>query len=110
MRAYQAIYHDYKTEVCKIQNKAGRYQKELDGFYLAHWEEIRRILSECPSADAIEKMLTDVGFSLPAFEAMYGKKKVQNSIWFGKDLKDRYSVLWLYFTLFMTSETLEGCI
>ena len=30
-------------------------------------------------------------------EKMYGKEKIQNAIWFAKDLKDRYSVLWMYF-------------
>ena len=35
---------------------------------------------------------------------MYGKEKIQRGIWFGKDLKDRYSVLWLYGDLFLSDE------
>ena len=30
------------------------------------------------------------------FEAMYGKEKITDGTLWGKDLKDRYSVLWLY--------------
>lgn len=97
---YKKIYHDYWTEVREIQEKAGWYAKELDGVYTARWEEIRKILSECPTAAEIRSMLTEVGFDLSAFEAMYGAEKIENSVWFGKDLKDRYSVLWLYFELF----------
>ena len=46
-------------------------------------------------------MLTDVGFDLSAFEDMYGTEKIQRGVWFAKDLKDRYSVLWLYYDLFI---------
>ena len=35
---------------------------------------------------------------------MYGKEKIQRGIWYGKDLKDRYSVLWLYGDLFLGEE------
>lgn len=45
-------------------------------------------------------MLTDVGFDMDAFESMYGKEKIRDSMYYGKDLKDRYSVLWLYCSLF----------
>jgi hypothetical protein len=49
-------------------------------------------------------MLLDIGFDMSAFEKMYGREKIQRGIWFGKDLKDRYSVLWLYGDLFLGEE------
>ena len=49
-------------------------------------------------------MLVQIGFDMDAFEQMYGKEKIQRGIWFGKDLKDRYSVLWLYGDLFLSDE------
>lgn len=97
---YRAIFHGYADEVWKIQEKAGWYQKDLDGIYTARWEEIRAILAECPPAEKIREMLLEVGFRMEAFEEMYGAKKIADSVWFGKDLKDRYSVLWLYDRLF----------
>ena len=41
-------------------------------------------------------MLLDVGFKINKFEDMYGMEKIIDGIKWGKDLKDRYSVLWLY--------------
>ena len=41
-------------------------------------------------------MLTDVGLSMDEFGDMYSEEKVSDAIRFAKDLKDRYTVLWLY--------------
>lgn len=101
---YKKIYKDYWTEVKAIQDKSGWYAKDLDGIYAEKWDEIVSILRECPTADEIKDILVEVGFDLSAFEKMYGAQKIQNSIWFGKDLKDRYSVLWLYSELYLTDE------
>lgn len=54
-----------------------------------------------------EFQLTDIGFDLSAFEKMYGKEKIELGIWFAKDLKDRYTVLWLYDELFLNDELLK---
>jgi hypothetical protein len=74
----------------------------VNDVYREKWSEVVGILSECPTAAEIEEMLTDCGFDLSLFEKMYGAEKIQNGIWFGKDLKDRYSVLWLYFNMFFS--------
>jgi len=99
---YRKIYGEYWKEVAKIQNEAERYDHPVDRIYREKWQEIRQILSQCPTKGEIEQMLLDVGFDLSAFEAQYGARKIRNGVWFGKDLKDRYSVLWLYGDLFLT--------
>ena len=48
--------------------------------------------------------MSEVGFDLKTFDELYGKEKIGNAIAFGKDLKDRYSVLWLYYDLFGVTE------
>ena len=106
-RCYRMIYGNTWTEVRDLQNEAGRYERPVDEIYRQNWEAVRAILSECPTADGIREMLTDVGFDLSAFEKMYGKTKIRDGIWFAKDLKDRYSVLWLYYDLFMTEAEAE---
>lgn len=105
-KCYQAIYKNHWTEVWDLQQEAGRYAKEpaTRAFYAAHWEEIRAILSECPTAAEIRDMLVEVGFDMTLFEKMYGEKKIQNAVWVAKDLKDRYSVLWLYAAVFFGEE------
>ena len=99
--AYRAIYQDFWKEVKQIQDEAGRYAQDKTPFYAAHWDEIREILRLCPPAEEITQMLLDIGFDMSAFEKMYGKEKIQRGVWYGKDLKDRYSVLWLYGDLFL---------
>ncbi|MBO5270279.1 MAG: iron-containing alcohol dehydrogenase, partial [Clostridia bacterium] len=107
MAAYETIYKHLAKEVWDLQETAGRYKTSVDDVYRKKWDEIRAILRECPSGDEIRAMLTEVGFDLGAFEALYGKEKIQNGMWFGKDLKDRYSVLWLYAELFLTEEEMK---
>ena len=40
-----------------------------------------------------------IGLDINDFQALYGKEKIKDAIFFAKDLKDRYTVLWLYFYL-----------
>lgn len=104
---YDKIYGKVGEEVWKLQEEAGRYASQPFEIYKNKWNEILEILAECPSADEITKMLTDVGFDMDAFEAQYGEKKIRNGMWFGKDLKDRYSVLWLYGAMYLSEEEAE---
>jgi len=97
---YRKIYTRIASEVSELQKTAGRYSNPINGVYAENWGEIKKILAECPTAREIETMLTDCGFDLSLFEQMYGTRKIQNGILFAKDLKDRYSVLWLYSALF----------
>jgi len=103
-RCYQEIFKDFWTEVRDIQETAKRYDNPVQDRYRTHWDEVISILAECPSAEEISEMLADVGFDLTAFETMYGKEKIRRGVWFGKDLKDRYSVLWLYYDLFISEK------
>ena len=62
--------------------------------------EIRSILAEMPKAREIEEMLSLVELDINDFYALYGQEKINNAILYAKDLKDRYTVLWLYYDLF----------
>lgn len=101
---YGKIYGEVGEEVWKLQEEAGRYAAQPFDVYRKKWAEILDILSACPTADEITEMLTDVGFDMSAFERQYGEKKIRNGMWFGKDLKDRYSVLWLYGAMYLSEE------
>ena len=107
-KCYEKIYGRISPEVSELQKRAGRYANPVNDVYRAKWSEVVEILNECPTADEIGEMLTDCGFDLSLFEQMYGAKKIRNGIWFGKDLKDRYSVLWLYFNLFFRESEAEA--
>ena len=99
--AYARIYGALAPEIKALQDAAGRYDHPINDVYCEKWEEIRAILSSCPAVAEIREMLSDVGFDLSAFERQYGEGKIRDGIWFGKDLKDRYSVLWLYSAMYL---------
>lgn len=97
--AYRKIYGRVADEVIALQKSAGRYENVPYDFYTANWEKILEILKECPTSEEITEMLLSVGFDMTLFEKMYGREKIENGILYGKDLKDRYSVLWIYYFL-----------
>ena len=48
--------------------------------------------------DDVSKKNNDLSFS--EFEKLYSKQKLDDEILYAKDLKDRYTVLWLYYAYF----------
>lgn len=98
--AYETIYGPIKNEVADLQERAGRYAQDPVALYSDKWDKVLEILAEAPVATEIMQMLLNVRFDMGAFPAQYGKEKIENGILYGKDLKDRYSVLWLYYALF----------
>ncbi|MBR5231366.1 MAG: sn-glycerol-1-phosphate dehydrogenase [Clostridia bacterium] len=101
---YERIYAGFAKDVLAIQEEARSYEKDRKAQYALLWPEIVHILSECPTSEAIAQMFLDAGYDMTAFEKMYGTKKIHDAQLFGKDLKDRYSVLWLYYALFAGGE------
>ena len=104
---YKEIFFDFYTEVADIQEKAGRYDNPVFDKYIENWDKVKEILSKCPSSEEIKAMLTDAGIDLSAFRKLYDEKRIENGMWFAKDIKDRYSVLWLYFDLFFAKEVIQ---
>ena len=96
----KSVYTIAADSVIALQNKAGVYKSDKITVYKSKWNNIRKILSDSPKADEIQKYLESVGLDINNFEKMYGKEIIENAKWFAKDLKDRYSVLWLYYCLF----------
>lgn len=98
--AWERIFGSVAPEVKQLQQKAGSYEKNLEPVYRAKWQEILEILSECPTAAQCSRMMEAVGFDFRDQERMYGHEKICDAMLYGKDLKDRYSVLWIYYALF----------
>lgn len=94
------VYHSSADGVIALQNKMGWYDKNDFEKVLSKWEDIKKILSESPTADEFNKMLSAVGLNYEDFISLYGKNKISDALLYAKDLKDRYSVLWLYYSYF----------
>ena len=90
-----SVYYSVAEGCYNLQKKLGTYEKQLAGVYLEKEEEIKAILREMPSAKEIERLLSLVGLDIKEYYQLYGNEKIERAVKYAKDLKDRYTVLWL---------------
>ena len=92
-KAYTSIADSVMTQ----QDRLGWYHEdEVDEFVLTHTEGIRAILSEAPDEEEAKEMVEAVGLSMRELYETYGEAHIEEAIRWAKDLKDRYSVLWVH--------------
>lgn len=89
------IYKSSAEGCLKLQDKVGNYAKDRAPIYLKKEKEIREILAECPSCEEIKRILALAELDIKEFYAEYGENKINEAIDYAKDLKDRYTVLWM---------------
>ncbi len=94
------IYSSSADGIIALQEKLGWYLKDDSEIVLSRWQEIKEILKEAPSSSEFLGMLSKVGLDFSEFKALYGEEKIGNAVKYAKDLKDRYSVLWLNYVYF----------
>lgn len=94
------IYGNVAKGCISLQDRVGNYTANRMPVYVGKEDEIRAVLSEMPSAVEIVRMLSVVGLNMSDFDSMYSIDKVNDAILYAKDLKDRYSVLWLYYDMY----------
>ncbi len=80
-------------EIVKLQEKVSLHGNRA-GNYDA--EGIKSVLRLSPTAAEMQKMLDAAGLSPQKLLDFYGKETVVNAMKYGKELKDRFTVLWLY--------------
>jgi glycerol-1-phosphate dehydrogenase [NAD(P)+] len=93
------LYGGVSEECKKLQEKLGTYSYDRNQIYIKKQEAIKKILKEMPTAKEIEDILARVGYSLSYFYSFYGKEKIKDAVKYAKDLKDRYTVLWLNYDI-----------
>lgn len=99
-KAISNIYKDCARGCIDLQNRVGNYKNNRIDVYLRKTDEIKEILSQMPSSTYIKSLLSNAGFDMDYFYNFYGEEKIKNAIRYSKDLKDRYTVLWLYYDLY----------
>jgi len=100
VKEVERIYGPVAEGCIALQDKVGLYTKDTVPGYKEKETQIREILSQMPKASEIEKMLGSVGLKMDEFYALYSEKKIADAKLYAKELKDRYTVLWLYYDLF----------
>ncbi|MBR5153013.1 MAG: sn-glycerol-1-phosphate dehydrogenase [Clostridia bacterium] len=94
------IYDVVAPECMALQRRIGNYAKNRISLYREKETEIRSIFSEMPNHETIIKLLGAVDLKIERFYELYGEEKINTAISYAKDLKDRYTVLWLYYDMF----------
>ena len=98
--AMQKIYGPVADGCIALQDRVGLYSEDRLQKYKEKEREIGVLFSSLPSSDEIVSMLKAVEIDMADFYKLYGEEKIQNAIAYAKDLKDRYSVLWMNYDLF----------
>jgi len=98
--AMKANYKEVAEGCMQLQEKVGNYAKDRAALYLEKEAGIRAILSEMPTGKEIREMLALADLDISEFYALYGQEKINNAILYAKDLKDRYTVLWINYDFF----------
>ncbi len=89
------IYGSCADGVIALQEKLGWYERDSYDALCEKWQKICEILASAPSAEETEKYINAIGLDINGFYEFYGKQKISDAVYYAKDLKDRYSVLWL---------------
>lgn len=93
------VYKSSAKPCQELQERVGNYKKNRLPIYLEKEDEIRALLRQMPSASQIENTLESVGLYYKDFISFYGKEKIKDGIKYAKDLKDRYTFLWMLYDL-----------
>ena len=100
------IYSTAADGIIALQDKVGLYAELDTAIFEAHWNEICNLLAEAPDYQTMLGYVNDIGLDICAFEDFYGKETLHDAILYAKDLKDRYTVLWLSYALGIDQITL----
>lgn len=93
------VYGSVADGVIALQDKLGWYNQDRYNVYARKWDEIRAVLSEAPSSQEMIDYLKRIEMDIGDFEKLYGQQKIDDALKYAKDLKDRYTVLWMYYDL-----------
>ena len=100
VREVTRIYGPVAPGCIALQDKVGLYEKDMLSVYKAKEARIREVLKEMPTSARIDEMLRAAGLDMTEFYRLYSPQKIVDAIAYAKELKDRYTVLWLHYDLF----------
>ena len=93
------VYTSAADGVIALQDKVGLYADADTAQFAQHWDEICDVLRDAPDYQTMVSFVNAIGLDMKDFQAFYGEKVIRNAILWAKDLKDRYTVLWLAYAL-----------
>ncbi|MBQ2696722.1 MAG: sn-glycerol-1-phosphate dehydrogenase [Clostridia bacterium] len=99
-RTMKEIYGPVAEGCMALQDKVGFYKADRAGVYKEKEADIKAVFAKMPSAEEIKQMLSLAELDMAEFYELYGEEKIEIAKLYAKDLKDRYTVLWMYYDLF----------
>ena len=90
------VYGSVSQGVIDLQDKLDSYRVYSENTNHSNWDEIRDCISQAPDPAEMKSIIEGIGLKYTDFEKFYGAQVLEDAIAWGKDLKDRYTVLWLY--------------
>lgn len=100
VKEIKRIYSASALEVIALQDKLGWYGVCDEEVVLTKWDEIKEVLKEAPTFPDMVAILTEIDLSYDEFVKFYTREKIDDAVIYAKDLKDRYTVLWLNYRYF----------
>lgn len=98
MKRLNEIYGRVAPECAALQKKCGAYT--TDRHYREKEKEIKEVLSEAPGEAETLEMLKTLDFDISDYFALYGEENINHAVWYAKELKDRYTVLCMFYDIF----------
>ena len=99
-REIRRIYGALADDLLALQEKVGFYATDRSAIYEEKWGQIKEILLSYPSASEMQTYVEQIGLDyVHGFRAFYGDEKIADALAYAKDLKDRFTVLWLAYDL-----------
>ena len=96
-REIRRVYSTSADGVIALQNKLGWYERDDEAHVVPQWQALCDILREAPTEQQMLALVKRIGLDFEKFTNLYGSEKLADAVKFAKDLKDRYTVLWLYY-------------
>lgn len=82
-------------EVLALQREVGFYDVNRAETIRQNWPEVCRIIRTSPTGEEVLAMLKTAGYHMDELTAMYPETVIRDCMVYAKDLKDRYTQLWL---------------
>lgn len=93
------IYGTAAEGVIELQNRTGRYNQDMISLIKDKWDAICDTLREVPDSDYLIRCIESVGLYMDRYHKEYSSEEREDARRWAKDLKDRFSFLWVWFTL-----------
>jgi len=100
------VYTTAADGIIALQDKVGLYADIDTKLFADNWDAICEILKEAPTYEKMLTYVNAIGLDIKEFAKFYGDKTISDALVYAKDLKDRYTVLWLSYALGVHSVTL----